>query len=308
MAEEHLRALIAAGFDPAAILVSGRGRERAETLAGRYGARAAWGGAEALDEAAPLGVVAVDEPAAPAAVARLVERGARHVLVEKPGALSSADLRELARATTGASVFVGYNRRFYPSVDRARALIEEDGGPLAVAFEFTEIESRVLADAARRDLGSEVLSRWGAANSLHVIDLAFHLGGAPEELAANRAGSLDWHPAGAVFAGRGRTDRGALFVYLATWSGAGRWAVEVTTRRRRLVLRPLETLQQQARDSFALERVGVEAEPDGVKPGLDGQLRAFLAAARDGDADPRLCALDEAIGRIELAERIFGYG
>jgi predicted dehydrogenase len=307
MAEEHLRALLACGVDASAILVVGRSRERTEALAGRYGVRAVWGGVETVDESAPLAIVAVTETEAPEAARVLSLRGARHVLLEKPGALASATLGKLLRATRASTVVVGYNRRFYPSVERARTLAEEDGGAIGLAFEFTEIEDLVLRDRARRDLSEEVLARWGAANSLHVIDLAFHLAGEPRELSVDRAGSLDWHPAGAVFAGSGRTHTGALFVYLATWSGAGRWGVEVTTRARRLVLRPLEELRQQTLGRFELEPVELPAEPHGLKPGIHGQLRAFLDAARTGATDPRLCTLEEAIGRLELAEKIFGY-
>ncbi len=303
-----MKALLAAGFEPGRVLVAGRSNERAEALAARYGVTAVWGGAERVKEPPPLAIVAVTEESLAPVAAELVERGARRVLVEKPGALRRGPLAELGRtaARAAASVFVAYNRRFYPAVERARSLIEEDGGPLSLAFEFTEIEGRVLDDARQRGLTAQLLERWGIANSLHVIDLAFHLAGPPEHLTAERAGALDWHPAGAVYGGAGTTAVGAVFSYLAVWSGAGRWGIEVTTRERRLVLRPLETLQEQLRGSLALEPVRLPAEPAGLKAGLAGQLAAFLTA--DGDrADPRLCTVEEASRRIELAERILGY-
>jgi predicted dehydrogenase len=296
MAREHVRAAIAIGLDPDAIVVAARRRERAGALARELGIHAA-----GLEEAAGhLAIVAVSEPALADVAAAQLERGADRVLVEKPGALTVSELEPLARFAGRA--FVAYNRRFYASVERARTLIEDDGGPLAVTFDFTEIEDRVLDDARRRGLDSSVLARWGVANSLHVIDLAFYLAGAPGDIACERAGSLSWHPAGARFAGSGSTERGALFSYAATWDGAGRWSVEVTTRARRLVLRPLEELHEQRRGSFALEPVAVPTEPEGVKPGLAGQLEAFL-----GGRDEHLCGIEEAAARIELAERMLGY-
>jgi predicted dehydrogenase len=297
MAAEHVRALVATGVAPQQVVVAARRPERVESLAREHGVRAA-----SLDEAAaPFAIVAVAEDALVPVAESLLARGAERVLVEKPGALTSSELARL-RDVRG-DVFVAYNRRFYPSAARARELIDADGGPVALALDFTEVEARVLADAERRSLDASVLARWGVANSLHVLDLAFHLGGDPERLECERAGSLPWHPSGARFAGSGTTTRGALFAYLATWDGAGRWGVELTTRERRLALRPLEELQEQRRGSFALEPVDLPREPAGVKPGLAGQLRAFL----DGDAR-FLCGVDEAVARIELAERICGYG
>lgn len=60
-------------------------------------------------------------------------RAAKHVLVEKPGALNAAQLREIqaAAAQTGAKVRIGYNHRFHPSLRKARALIDSGAlGPL----------------------------------------------------------------------------------------------------------------------------------------------------------------------------------
>lgn len=306
MAEAHVCALVQAGYAPNRILVVGRGRERVEALAARHGVGAAWGGAEALESSAPIAVVAVTEDALAATATALVERGATRVLVEKPGALEPADLDRLATCAreAGTLAYVAYNRRFYTSVARARSLIEADGGPLTLAFEFSEVERLVLEDAERRSLPREVLSRWGLANSLHVIDLAFFLAGEPTRISAEHDGALPWHPAGAVYAGSGGTELGALFAYHAAWSGAGRWAVEVTTSARKLVLRPLETLQQQLRGSFALEQVDLPFESPGVKPGLRGQLAAFLG--RD-DAEA-LCTLDTAVARLEIGREILGYG
>jgi predicted dehydrogenase len=307
MAEAHVSALVQAGYAPTRILVVGRERERVEALAARQGVEAAWGGVAALDRSAPVAIVAVTESALAPTASALVERGARRLLVEKPGALDPGDLEHLAERaqSVGAAVYVAYNRRFYRSVACARALIEEDGGPLAVAFEFSEVERLVLDDAERRGLQADVLSRWGLANSLHVIDLAFFLAGEPDRLSTERVGSLPWHPAGAVYAGSGATERGALFAYHAVWSGAGRWGVELTTKARKLVLRPLETLQQQLRGSFALEDVDVPAEPSGSKPGLHDQLAAFLSAD-DAPAEP-LCTLEIAAARLVLAQKILGY-
>lgn len=54
-----------------------------------------------------------------------VESG-KHVLVEKPGALNAAQLREVAAAAarTGVCVRLGYNHRFHPGIMKARELVD----------------------------------------------------------------------------------------------------------------------------------------------------------------------------------------
>ena len=293
MAAEYLKVLRALGV-PAS--VASRGEKRAKELAESFGAPWTAGG---LPDAVPGKAIVAVSPQALAEVAReLAARGCRSILLEKPGALSSTELAGLPASTT-----IAYNRRFYPSVEAARTAIAEDGGVLSGSFEFTELEDRVLPSAAEKGFPPEVLERWGVANSLHVIDLFLFLAGRPSDWQARRAGSLEWHPSGAVFAGAGETDRGAQFGYTATWGGAGGWGVELTTSRRKLVLRPLERLAVQEKGRFAADPVEVEAEPDGLKPGLHGLVRAWLA----GDGDPRLCGLDEAAAHMRVAERIFGY-
>jgi predicted dehydrogenase len=60
-------------------------------------------------------------------------RAGKHVLVEKPGALRAAQLEEIQAAArqTGARVRLGYNHRYHPSLQKARALLDAGAlGPL----------------------------------------------------------------------------------------------------------------------------------------------------------------------------------
>ncbi len=68
---------------------------------------------------------------APLALAAV--RAGKHVLVEKPGALSAAQLREVqsAAAQSGVRVRLGYNHRFHPALRKARELIDAGAlGPM----------------------------------------------------------------------------------------------------------------------------------------------------------------------------------
>jgi predicted dehydrogenase len=76
-------------------------------------------------------VATLNASLAPIALAAV--KAGKHVLVEKPGALNAAQLRTVkaAAAKTGARVRIGYNHRFHPALQKARALIDSgELGPL----------------------------------------------------------------------------------------------------------------------------------------------------------------------------------
>jgi len=259
----------------------GRGADSAKKFRAECGVDSVLGGLEAFltGQSTPSGVTAVVAlPISDLAWAtkRLVRAGYRRILVEKPAGLSAEEIEDvaLAGARADAQIVVAYNRRFYASVMAAQAMIAEDGGVTSFHMEFTEIESRIL----KSGFPASVLSSWFLANSSHVVDLAFHLGGEPLEMSGMTEGTLSWHPDGAVFVGHGRTTTGAAFTWHADWLSAGRWGVDIRTPRRRLLLQPLEQLVVQKKDSFILEPHPIADELDReYKPGLYRQVEAFLS-------------------------------
>lgn len=68
-----------------------------------------------------------------APIAHAAAAAGKHVLVEKPGALNSLQLRQVATAAvkSGVQVRIGYNHRFHPALLKARELFESGVlGPL----------------------------------------------------------------------------------------------------------------------------------------------------------------------------------
>jgi predicted dehydrogenase len=68
-----------------------------------------------------------------APIALAAAKAGKHALVEKPGALCAAQLREVrdAAAATGARVRIGYNHRFHPGLAKAREIVDSGAlGPL----------------------------------------------------------------------------------------------------------------------------------------------------------------------------------
>lgn len=205
----------------------------------------------------------------------LLQYGIKKILVEKPAGLTIDEIKQIAKiaAEKNANVYIAYNRRFYASVKKAQEIIQEDGGVTSFHFEFTEW-AHVIEKLDKPDF---VKQEWFLANSTHVIDLAFYLGGKPVKMSAYKTGDLAWHKNGSIFSGAGVSENGALFSYQANWEAPGRWSVEVMTPKHRLIFKPLEKLQIQNIGSVATEFVDIDDTLDcEFKPGIYEQVSDFI--------------------------------
>lgn len=228
----------------------------------------------------------------------LIKAGVRRILVEKPGGLSSEQIKNVKDIAEqfGSEVYVAYNRRFYASVDKALEFVERDGGVTSFSFEFTEWGHKIASLSHTQ----RIKDAWLLANSSHVIDLAFFLGGYPKEISAFKSGKLDWHKSASKYAGAGITEKGALFSYQANWDAPGRWAIEILTKEHRLYLKPLEKLFVQEKGSIDINEVLIENEFDlKFKPGLYNQTSAFLSGN-----DERLLSISDQLGHMSTYEAI----
>jgi len=215
--------------------VIGRGTDSAESVAEQTGILPYVGGLGPFlknkSEQCTHAIVSVGVEKLTNTTIQLLEYGVKNILVEKPAGLNAKEIAQLADETKerGANVFVAYNRRFYASVIKAKEIIEKDGGVTSFNFEFTEWSHEIEKTTKAPD----VKENWFLANSTHVVDLAFLLGGRPKEISSYTAGGLNWHPSASIFAGAGVSESGALFSYQANWESAGRWSVEIMTRKHR---------------------------------------------------------------------------
>ena len=224
---------------------------------------------------------------------QLINYNIKNILVEKPAGINLTEIKTLAEKadSTGTKIFVAYNRRHYTSVQLAKKLIDEDGGATSFHFEFTEW-SHVIA---KLDKMEEVKQAWFLANSTHVIDMAFHLGGWPKEMHCFVSGSCDWHSP-TIYSGAGVCTNGALFSYSSNWQAPGRWSVEILTKSHRYIFKPLEKLQVQKIGSVATEFIELPNDlDDKFKPGLFEQTRKFITSDTD-----EFCTIADQLHNFEL--------
>jgi len=261
-------------------IIVGRDKESALKIKQQFGVEPVLGGLDSFLDTNPEpcshAIVAVGVELLFDLVSKLMDYGVKNILVEKPGALNKDEISSLESRSKslGVNLLIAYNRRFYASVEKAKQIIENDGGVTSFNFEFTEWSHKI----APLSKGDGVKEKWFLANSTHVVDLAFYLGGKPIELSCFTDGHLDWHPTASNFSGAGISDAGALFNYQANWESAGRWSVEILTKEHRLIFTPIEKLQIQKRGSILQEfdeSIDYDVD-DRFKPGLFKQVLKFI--------------------------------
>jgi predicted dehydrogenase len=232
----------------------------------------------------------------------LLSLGVQNILLEKPGSLYQDHINHLfqLQTETNAFVVVGYNRRFYQSVENAKNIIQEDGGLISCFFEFTDWTHVTESEGYNK----ETLAKWVLAHSTHVIDLAFYLCGTPKVWHSIVSGDhVKWHPSGSMFVGCGVTEKGIHFAYHSNWNSPGRWSMEFLTERHRLYFRPMEKLQLQTKRTVKVEEYIADYSIDETyKPGLFNQVKAFFAKDT-----ANLCSLEEHCNHFPFYEKIAGY-
>ncbi|MCW8877884.1 MAG: Gfo/Idh/MocA family oxidoreductase [Kangiellaceae bacterium] len=304
MAREYVRVLKALEQK---VLVVGRGESKVKEIREEFNVEAVSGGLELFiknnsNSAATHAIVCTPVETLSKVTLSLLKYGVKRILLEKPGGGSKEELEQIGKqaSESEAEVYIGYNRRFYQSTIEAEKIIKSDGGLTGLSFEITEwshvIENENVSDIVKQN--------WMIANTSHVIDLAFHIAGAPLNFSTYSSGKLDWHNSGSRFCGAGITESNTVFNYCGFWDGPGRWSIDFVTRKNRLIFKPMEKLQIQRVGSVAVEMLdNVDYDLDeSFKPGLYLQTSAFLA--RDYS---KLCSIEEQLKALSLYEKIANY-
>lgn len=305
MGREYVKALQWLGVSQ--ITVCSRSPGRLEELKNVKSMRLVSGGYQQLDARSKeeeIAIIAVPISELIPAALFLKELGFRKFLIEKPLSLYSKELEVFLEKfeTRGMEVFCAYNRAAYPSLLEAEDLCRKEGGITSCTYTFTEM----IRDNWTELFSAEELSRWGIANSLHVMSMAHRLIGLPKEWKAYQGGNaVAWHPAGSFFVGAGFSEKGIPFSYHADWTSKGRWSVEVHTGVSSYRFCPLEKLLQKKSALGEWEEAPVKCFSNDVKVGFVEQVAAMLN--RTVRTKIPLVSLREALLLTRFGEDVFGY-
>lgn len=302
MSEEYAKVLTALDIP---FEVFGRGAESAKIFSDKTGRQVNLANLsdyyQGMSEIPSLAIVAVTNSELAKVACELVKLGVKRILLEKPGAINFEDLQDLHLKANiaNSTILIGFNRRFYSSTLAAEKIIQSDGGLTSIRFQFTEWVDKVLAGSYSK----AVLQKWMLSNPIHVLDLFIYFAGRPSSNSSYLTGSSDWHQTAMQFCGGGVTDKNIIYSYHADWDSAGRWSVELYTQNRKLILCPMENLQEVKKFSISVDNLYVDDVLDTqFKPGLYRQVRSFI----DAD-DSRFCSLEEQLDNFKFYYQLAGY-
>ena len=226
----------------------------------------------------------------------VIESGQKNILIEKPGSLHHQDLTDLEKID--GNIRIAYNRLAYTNFYKLKGILKQEEITSCKYYITEKINSINFNKNS-----SKIYTYWGISNSLHVISMAHELIGMPKEIYAKQFGKLKWHPSGSIFIGNGVTEKNIPFSYHADWESAGRWGIEIMTKKHAYRLIPLEKLFVCKKGSFEWEEIPIEMSHPDVKQGISEEIALMF----NGDRKEELPSPKKGAEFIKLAEIIFGY-
>jgi predicted dehydrogenase len=162
------------------VVVADLAKDRADKLAGQYGAQATTDSEAAATRTDVDLVIVSTPPNAHADLALAAVNAGKHVLIEKPLAHTLADAERICAAAEAKGVFVktGFNHRYFPSMDFARRLI--DTGKIGDVISVEAYAGHPGGKEFGHDwIHDEAVTGGGSLvdNGIHILDLTrFFLG------------------------------------------------------------------------------------------------------------------------------------
>jgi predicted dehydrogenase len=233
----------------------------------------------------------------------LIENKNVPALIEKPGALNSISLNKFIHLK---NIFVGYNRRYYKTIQALELMSDNRDG----LYTFSIIETAKIENDILEEISYAVLN-----NSVHILDLINYLLGKCE--IRNSVYSKINHNLNC------RIYQGDNFIGNLTLSfnSIKNTSIEFDCTELNVNLSPIEKLQ--VKNEFAIippdrkyaynryetilndtAEQGDVIETGELKPGFLGQYIDFLQYCNMGIKPQRLASLEDAVDAIRIAESV----
>lgn len=299
MAEEHLRAF----GDIPGVEISGihsRTRQKAETLAARYGIAHVCNAISELYDR--TGAHLVVNTASVESLKTTTLACLEHpwtILMEKPVGCDLREAREIHAAGRhrAGQVLVGLNRRFMSSARAVLADLQTQSGTRLI-----HIQDQEDTEAAIRDgFAPVVVKNWMHANAIHLIDFLTILGRGEIR---NITPIYPYRPGKShVVVAHIEYTSGDMGIYQGLWNAPGPWAISISTPEKRWEMRPIEQATYQLRGERRQQVVEQHPFDHRFKPGIRLQAEMAIAAARNLPNEAP--TLDSAMKTMQLIEAIF---
>jgi hypothetical protein len=164
------------------------------------------------------------------------------ILAEKPLAYTERQVSKLIKLSkkNETKIFVAFNRRFYESFLKVRSILaDHDEIIRLIKFDFSE--RCIDWDGELVDSRFEAFHNPLMQQSIHIFDMIFQLAGYPTSSYSKVSANFN-STTMPYSVGHARTSKDAYLSFSADWLSPGSWSLEITTEKRRLIMKPIETL------------------------------------------------------------------
>jgi len=223
------------------------------------------------------------------------------ILVEKPVSFNSHDIKKIIRNSHNM-IMVGYNRRFYKTVNTVKNLITNDGKSVIasmVAPESTNIRNFF-------------------ANTTHSLDLLRYIFG---EIKLQHVQKLLVHNTLKGVVATFSTEKQDIIQFTGNWNASDNFSLSVFQDRKKFELKPYEELN--IYDGIDIieptftnpirkyipklsNKINLDPIDKKIKPGFYQQSNAFLELIRKKTKTNSSASLNDALKAIELCEKLVG--
>ncbi len=224
------------------------------------------------------------------------------LFIEKPPALSLPEAGELARMAEEINIItmVGLNRRYYSIFHKGLQIIKDHGPLFGVHVEGHE-RFWQKRENPNPKFSPQVMDKWIFANSIHTIDLVRFFGG---DITSVHAAARAYREAGGdQFAAVMETDTGVIAQYQAFWYSPGGWRVVLYGNGATVEFKPLEKGTWMD-NNFKSYDILPDVQDVDFKPGLLGQMQAFVKMVKTGHLEWPAQDLQGAYKTMDLAQKL----
>ncbi|CAH1192853.1 Inositol 2-dehydrogenase/D-chiro-inositol 3-dehydrogenase [Paenibacillus plantiphilus] len=221
------------------------------------------------------------------------------LLIEKPPGICSDEARLIARYSEqfNTPVMVGFNRRFYSIVKKAKSIIDQMGGLLGMrmdAFERYRIYRENNMDASK-------LESLFSTNTIHCIDLIrFYTGDIAHINSFNN--NLMAEPSNHRYASLIVSKSNIPVTFQAYWHAMGNWNYELYIPDGKIHFTNLEQAYFHSRGAEPVEILPDRCDLE-AKAGFASQLEYFIAVIRQEKSVDKM-SIHDAIHTFELVEQL----
>tara|TARA_B110000003_G_scaffold276506_1_gene323398 strand:+ start:5064 stop:6023 length:960 start_codon:yes stop_codon:yes gene_type:complete len=224
-----------------------------------------------------------------------------YLLIEKPVGYNYEQANEIKEYAEkkNAKAYVALNRRFYSSTIEAINLLKSENDKRIIHIQDQE-DPKLALKAGQPKLVTE---NWMYANSIHIIDY-FRLFGRGSIINIENIEKYDKNNPFYVHS-KILFSSGDVGIYQAFWDAPAPWSVTVTSRQKKIELKPVEKLSTQKYGSRNIEQIKLDSDDIDFKPGLKKQAEAIINLIQGNKIHYHLSDLNESLKTMEIIKKIY---